>query len=304
MNLLRVFEALMQCRNVTRAADQLGLSQPAVSAALSRLRGHIGDPLFIRVGNGMVPTPRADSLAEPVTRALKQLEGALTETASFDPAESRDTFTLRGADFFSMRLMPSLSAQLAREAPGAALRFLDSGRGDLLSMLDQGEIDLALEQPMETPPWVSRELLFPSPFVVIAAQDNPDIRARGVTPGTVLPMDLFCDLPHAMRSVDGSMSGMTDAALQAVGRHRRVTLVLPHFEAIMLAVAQSRLLSVVPVQLAEELADRLGVTVFEAPFDIPVPQMQLYWHARNDNLASNLWLRGVVLAEVRRLWGG
>lgn len=303
LNLLRVFRTLMETGNTTRAAEALGLTQPAVSAALGRLRAQLDDPLFLRVGNAMVPTARAEALAAPVAEALEGLEAAVFGAAPFDPATAEHTFVLRGADFFSIRLMPVLAARVAREAPGVALTFLDSARGDLFDLLETGKVDLALEQPMETPSWVARRLLFPSPFVVVAAANHPEIAAAGVAPGEPLPLDLFCRLPHAMRSTDGSMTGMADAALARQGRARRVVLALPHFEAILLAVERSPMISVVPRQLVEDPARALNLTVYRAPFEIPVPEMQLYWHSRNDAAPAHRWLLDLVRSETEALWG-
>lgn len=302
LNLLRVFDALMRTRNVTQSGEMLGLSQPSVSAALSRLRAHLEDPLFVRVGHKMVPTPRAEALVAPVTQALQSLETSLAQTAAFDPRTAEHVFSVQGADFLSMRLMPALAARLADEAPGIAFRYFDSGQGELTALLERGEIDIAMEQPQETPTWVSRTLLFSSPFVVIAAHDNPAVAAAAVQSGAHLPLDLFCTLPHAIRSVDGSLSGMTDTALARVGRKRRVMLALPHFDAIAQTVAKSRYLSVVPVQLADDLAERLDLSVFQPPFEIPTPQMQIYWHSRDDNVPAHQWLRREIQAEVARLW--
>lgn len=301
LNLLRVFEALFRHGNVTRASEDLGLTQPAVSAALSRLRGHLGDALFVRVGNGMVPTPRAETLAPIVADVLDRIADAISDSETFDPATATQTMTLRGADFFSTRLMPTLSARISREAPGIALRFLDSARGELVGMIESGQIDLALEQPMEVPQWVSRDTLFPSPFVIAAARDNPAI--AGLAPGEPMPIDTFCALPHAIRSMDGSMHGMTDAALAQRGLTRRVMLALPHFDAVMGAVARSNLIAAVPVQLANEDAENMGLTLFQPPFPFPVPTMQLYWHSRLDRAPAQVWLRHHVLDEVARLWG-
>lgn len=303
LNLLRAFDALAATRNVTRAAERLGLSQPAVSAALSRLREHLADPLFVRVGNGMVPTDRAAQLQPVVAAALASLNNALTEPLPFDPATAEVTFTLRGADFFSMRLMPVLAARIARDAPGVSLRFLDSARGELVDLLEHDEIDIALEQPTETPGWVSRAPLFPSPFKVVAAKGNPAIVRKGIQPGSALTLDLFCELPHAMRSIDGSMSGMADAALALSGKRRRVALVLPHFDAIMEAVSQSNMIATVPEQLADDTAERKGLAVFDPPIDIPVPTMRMYWHSRHDDAPAHSWLRRSVLEEIARLWG-
>ncbi len=301
LNLLRVLEAMIRLGNVTRASEELGLSQPAVSAALARLRGQFGDPLFVRAGNGMVPTDRTEALAPHIVAALDALRDAIAAAEPFDPATAAMTFTLRGADFFSTRLMPELFGRLAREAPGIAIRFLDSARGDLVEMIESGDVDIALEQPMEIPSWVSSTELFASPFVIVAARGNPAI--EHLSKGDALPLDVFCALPQAIRSTDGSMSGMTDDALAAAGRSRRVMLALPHFDAIMNAVSRSDLIAAVPVQLADEMAGPLGLTVFAPPFAFPAPRMQLYWHSRHDRWSAHLWLRGRVLSEVHRIWG-
>lgn len=303
LNLLRVFAALDETRNVTRAALQLGLSQPAVSAALSRLRDHLDDPLFVRVGNGMAPTPRAEAAAPAVAHALARLEAALAEAEPFQPETAEATFTLRGADFFATRLIPAFSAALGREAPGITIRFLDSGRGDLTELLETGEIDLALEQPTGVPAWISRALLFPSPFKIIASPNNALIVEAGIKSGDVLPLDLFCALPHALRSIDGTTTGMTDAALARTGRSRRVVLVVPHFDAVLQAVARSNMIAAAPVQLIEDTAWPIELAVFEPPIDIPTPNMQLYWHSRLDRAPAHIWLRKRLLEEVARLWG-
>lgn len=303
LNLLRVFAALDETRNVTRASERLGMSQPAVSAALARLRDHLGDPLFVRVGNGMAPTPRAETAAPAVFDALARLDAALTATGPFRPDTAETVFSLRGADFFSTRLIPPLAAALAREAPGISIRFLDSGYRDLIGLLQTGEIDLALEQPTEVPKWISRTLLFPSPFRIVAARDNPELRAAGLRAGDVLPLDLFCSLPHALRSIDGTMTGMTDAALARSGRKRRVALVLPHFDAILRAVARTGMIAAVPVQLLADEKATAELLEFEPPIEIPVPRMQLYWHSRLDRAPAHLWFRTRLLAEVSRLWG-
>lgn len=243
LNLVRVFDALLRERSVTRAGEQIGLSQPAVSAALNRLRHALNDQLFVRHGNEMVPTPRAESLAEPLRVALREIERVFQSAKDFDPAELDRTFTLMGADFFSMMLMPFLAARIADVAPRVSFRFLDSARGDVSRLLQEDEIDAALERPLTVSDWVSSTPLFHSPFAIIAARDNAAIRRTGIADGGPLPMDLFCELPHVLRSIDGSMSGSTDEALSKIGRTRRVSLALPHFQAVALAVASGNYLA-------------------------------------------------------------
>lgn len=301
LNLIRVFDALLRERSATRAGERIGLSQPAVSAALNRLRHAFNDQLFVRNGNEMVPTPRAESLAEPVRSALATLERAFEPKGPFDPAQFERTFTLLGADFFSMLFMPQLSAKLAALAPKVKLRLLDSARGDVAKLLQDDAIDVALERPLEMPEWVSSTLLFRSPFAVIASAGNARLAALGLGRGDVIPLEAFCALPHAIRSIDGSMSGFTDEALRGQGRQRNVVLALPHFQGIALAVAASELIASVPRQFAEAAAGGLNLCVYRPPIAIPVPEIKMYWHSRHDDVRQHRWFRTQIVELIRQL---
>lgn len=301
LNLVRVLDALLRERSVTRAGDQIGLSQPAVSAALNRLRHALNDQLFVRRGNDMVPTPRAEGLAEPVRTALREIQRVFQSARTFDPAELERTFTLMGADFFSMLLMPFLAARIAGVAPRVSFRFLDSARGDVSRLLQEDEIDAALERPLGVSDWVSSTPLFHSPFAIIAARDNAAIRQAGIADGERLPMELFCELPHVLRSIDGSMSGSTDEALAKFGLTRRVSLALPHFQAVVLAVANGNYLAAVPTQFAVWAAKTLSLATFEPPLPIAVPEIRMYWHARHDDEPPHRWVRNQILEAVAAL---
>ena len=301
LNLVKVFDALLRERSVTRAGEQIGLSQPAVSAALNRLRYILNDQLFVRRGNEMMPTPRAESLAEPLRAALREIERVFQSSRNFEPAELDRTFTLMGADFFSMLLMPFLAARIAVIAPRVSFRFLDSARGDVSRLLQDDEIDAALERPLEVSDWVSSTPLFHSPFAVIAADDNAAIRQAGIAEGEPLPIQLFCELPHVLRSIDGSMSGSTDEALRKIGRTRRVSLALPHFQAVALAVANGNYLAAVPRQFAVWAAKTLPLVIFEPPLPIAVPEVRMYWHARHDDEPPHRWVRNQILEAIGAL---
>lgn len=296
LNLLRVFHALLRERSVTRAGDRLALSQPAVSSALSRLRHALRDELFLRQGNTMVPTERALALATPIAEALAALEGALAAATGFDPAGAERIFTLAGADFFSNLLMPELFDRVAAVAPGITLRLVDNARGDVATLLGEQDVDIALEGPAETPDWVASLTLFVSPFTVVAARGMAAL--ADVPEGAPMPLDLFCALPHALRSVNGSLNGFTDAALARVGRSRRVMLALPHFHAVALAVARGRLIAAVPRQYANAMAAELGLACYAPPVPIPVPEISLYWHRRRDHDPAHRWLREQVVEAV------
>ncbi|HKP26216.1 MAG TPA: LysR family transcriptional regulator [Dongiaceae bacterium] len=297
LNLLRVFDALMRERSVTRAGERIGLSQPAVSAALNRLRHLVGDQLFVRRGNDMVPTPRAEDLSAPVRSALAEIEKAFAGGAGFDPATAQRTFTFMGADYFSVRLMPELARRISASAPGIILRLLDSARGDVDRLLQEDLIDAALERPLQVPEWISSELLFTSPFVVIAAAGNPKL--AGIAPGEAIPLDLYCDLPQAIRSIDGSLNGFVDGALAGIGRRRRVVLALPHFHGIALSVAASGLIAAVPQQVADILPDTLGLAIYQVPIAMPEPDVRMYWHSRHDDDPGHRWIRAEIRAVLQ-----
>ena len=292
LNLVRVFDAMMQERSVTRAGDRIGLSQPAVSAALNRLRHIFNDSLFVRQGNEMLPTPLALEIGGHAGAALREIEAMVRSARGLDLADMSRTFTLMGADFFSMLLMPHLARKIHRQAPGVRLRLLDSARGDVGRLLQDNTIDVALERPLEKTDWMSSALLFKAPFVLIAARDNPSL--RGVADGDVMPLDIFAALPHALRSIDGSMSGMVDEALATLGLKRDVTLALPHFQGVALAVAQGRHIAALPLQFARSLGADFGIRLFRPPIDIPVPDVNLYWHGRYDRDPANAWLRAQI----------
>jgi DNA-binding transcriptional LysR family regulator len=301
LNLLRVFDALMRERSVTRAGALIGLSQPAVSNALGRLRHALNDELFVRRGNDMVPTPRAEALAERVREALAELEQALYGDTRFDPSHADRIFTLMGADFFATLLMPDLAERIAQLAPRIALRMVDSASGEVERLLRENVIDVALESPSDVPEWISQQPLFRSPFAIIAAHNHEELRKAGVKPGAVIPLDLYCSLPHALRSIDGSMSGLLDEALHKVGAARRVMLTLPNFQGIARAVARGRLIAAVPVEFASAVAEGFDLAVYRPPVDVPPPEMRIYWHKRHDRNPAHRWMREQILGETRAL---
>lgn len=293
LNLLRVFDALMRERGVTRAGSRIGLSQPAVSSALNRLRGILDDQLFVRSGTQMIPTPRAEDIAPAVAEALERVEAALFGHVSFDPATLERTFTLQGADFFSVLLMPRLSRRLAAAAPGVKLRMIDTARGDIERLLRDDVIDVSLEPSIEMPDWVASDHALWSPFLAIAAKGHP--RLADIPKGQKIPLDRYCALPQAIRSIDGTMSGYTDEALDRLGLSRRVVLALPNFQGVATAVAESELIAAIPEQFARAYAERLGLTLYPMPMPTAVPEIRMYWRKRHTNNPVHAWLRGLVL---------
>jgi DNA-binding transcriptional LysR family regulator len=238
------------------------------------------------------------ALAEPLHDALARLEQTLTSAAGFDPRAAVRDFRLLGADFFAMLLMPKLSQQIAAAAPAISLRLIDTARGGADRLLMADEIDMALDRPLEVAEWISRQVLFRSPFVIIAARRHARLKAARIKEGDAIPLDLFCELLHAMQSVDGSTTGWVADALAERGRKRRVALTLPQFYGVSLAVAAGELVAAIPLQFARAYASPLGLAIYEPPFAMPVPEISLYWHKRHDEDAAHKWLREQIVAAV------
>jgi DNA-binding transcriptional LysR family regulator len=309
LNLLRVFDAMAIELNTTRTGERVGLSQPAVSSALGRLRQILGDELFVREGNRMVPTERALALREPVRQALRQMEDALATVARFDPASATQTFRIAGSDFFSVLLMPRLAAAVLAEAPGVTLQMLDHPSVDAVRLLGEGAIDLALvpvnsaatsdadakssmiDAGYPVPDWVCSRKMLDSFMVSVARKGHPVLERAGVKPGHRIPPDVFCAMPQVMMSMDGRMTGIIDPPLADAGLKRRVVMTVPHFQGVVLAIAESGLLGNLPIHFARAVGPSLGLELYLPPYDPPFASAMLFWHRRLDGNGANAWLR-------------
>jgi DNA-binding transcriptional LysR family regulator len=291
LNLLRVLDALLREGSTVRAGARLGLSQPAVSAALGRLRAALGDALFFRRGQGLEPTDFAQSLAAPLREMLEATEVMLAGPGTFDPQHSAARFRISGSDFYAEMLMPRLADRLAATAPGMRVHLIDLVPESYVATLERHEVDLALVPGVEFPDWVQSRPLFRSGFSVIARKGHPRLRRAGLTPGDVLPIDLFCDLGHVLFSPEGNSRAMGDAALAKVGRERRVIMTMPVFSGVYRAVAGSDLIALLPTQLAHHVAPSVGLEVLRAPMPLPVAQISMIWHRRHAASPAHVWMR-------------
>ncbi len=291
LNLLRVLDAMIAERNTTRAGVRVGLSQPAVSAALTRLRHATGDPLFVREGNRMVPTARAEAMAGPVRAALGAIEATLAAPQRFVPGEATRRFRLHGSDYFSTLLMPPLAALIGREAPGVVLHLIDRP-GPPEAQLADAAADLAFDIARAVPDWVLRQTLFRSHLVGAAARGHPALAS--VAPGTEVPAEVLVRLRHGIVAGDGATRGTLDAALEARGMSRQVVLTLPHFHAMALAAADGELFVALPRHFAAAVAPRLGLALYRLPVPEPSVDVTMYWHARLAEDPASQWLRAKV----------
>lgn len=301
LNLLRVLDAMLAENNVTRAGERVGLSQPAVSSAINRMRHLLDDPLFVRGGNTMMPTPFAQSLELPVREALDALEYALGGGKPFDPARAERTFRVFGSDYFSEMLIPKLVKRIGDTAPGIRLQLIDTSQRSVLSQLSDDTIDFALAPNFETPEWVARDTVFHSSFLSVAAKDNKRIQRHKIAPGQTIPLDLFCDIPQVVFSVSGGFAGLEDQALTKIGRQRRVIVSLADFYGVARTVAQSQMIAVLPSRFAMALSDQLGLTVHPLPFDMPLERLYLYWHRRHAANAQHIWMRELMAEHLEPL---
>lgn len=299
LNLLRVLDAIFREGSTVNAARRLGLSQPAVSGSLSRLRHALGDPLFVRQGNRLVATDYAARLKEPVRQELERIEAMLSPPAAFDPREAEGTFRIAASDFFAEMLMPVLGDLLQGKAPGIRAQLVDLEPQDYVASLERRNADVALIPDVELPDWVGREVLFRSPFKVIARKANPG--TAGLKPGEVMPFDVFCTLHHVLFSPEGNVTSMGDAALARVGRQRHVAMTVPVFSGVCRAVRQSDLIALVPAQLAADVACTFELQVFEPPMPMDPPLIIGIWHRRSDHTPLAIWMRDQIFTLMRRL---
>lgn len=301
LNLLLVFDALMVERNVTRAGQRIGLSQPAVSAALNRLRFILADDLFTRRGGEMVPTARALALAEPVTGALRRVESALAANTPFDAATMRRDFTVRCVDYFSYLLIAPLVARLEKSAPGIVIRCVDAQTGSVPQLLEEGRIDFAIEVMHQLEDPVHSQFLMRERYVVIISAQNPEFETDESDSRVTLPLDLYCRLPHVLHSFVGGTTGNVDGALAAMSRQRHVALSLPHFFSIARAVAGSHMIATFPERLALRIAPLFGLKVYDAPVELAPLSLAVIWHRRNDGDAGYTWFRQQIVSTAQSL---
>jgi LysR family transcriptional activator of mexEF-oprN operon len=292
LNLLRVFDAVMTLRSVSRAAEGLGLTQPAVSNALARLRGALGDDLFLRTPKGMEPTARALALAPPLRAALDGIHAALAPERPFDPASARDVFSIGASDHGETALVPRLATWLAEAAPGISLRVRHADREDAFALMEAGEIDLALGVLPEPPSHLVRVVVMRDRLVSLVRADHP--AADDWT------LDSFLAAGHVLVSPTGDERGAVDRALSAMGKSRRVAVVLSHYGGLAPLVRSTDLVVTLPEHVAVTFAAAQGLVVREPPLPLGPVRLHAIWHRRDERRAAHVWLRRGLQALARQ----
>ncbi len=295
LNLLRVLDALLREQSTVKAGRRIGLSQPAVSSALGRLRLSLDDPLFIRQGQRIVPTDFARSLEAPLRGIFDDLGTLLSELDEFDPSATVQDFKIAGSDFFADMLMPKVASAITERAPGMRVQLVNPRPDDFVGTIESYAADLALTPLIELPDWVERMPVFKSQFVLIARNGNPELDKAVVEPGGVVPLDLFCELRHVLVAPQAGWKGPGDTALSRIGRARRVVMTMPVFSGVYNLVARSDFVALLPHQLADDIAPRLGLSVYDIPVSVDPATIYMIWHKRRTGNAAHHWLRSLAL---------
>jgi DNA-binding transcriptional LysR family regulator len=293
LNLLVVFDAIMQERSVTRAGDRLGLSQPAMSHALTRLRHMLKDALFVRSPKGMVPTPRAEQLAIPIRSALDGFQHAL-EPTEFNPSTTTQSFRVAVDNYAAIVLVGPLAAQIVKRAPGAAMDFRPSGTLNLPDLLDRAEIDLAIGPLDESGERFSHRPLLRDDFVALLRRNHPATRTAE------LSLEQFAALAHLEISSVRHGTEFVDKELVKRKLKRRVALRAPFLSAAQVLMG-SDMVSVVPRRIAQELVRHRPLVVRPLGLASPVIDMAMIWPRRLDSQPAHQWLRDNVLKAIDRV---
>jgi DNA-binding transcriptional LysR family regulator len=284
LNLLVALAALLDERHVSRAADRIGLSQPATSRALQRLRRTLDDELLVRTRDGYQLTPRAERIRRELGGILPRLE-VLFGTEGFDPQAATDSFRLMGTDFTTSVLGPGLSRRLFRAAPGVSMTFQQWHNG-VFDDVAHGLVDLAFVA-VSTDPALRSELLFDERFVCLMSASNP------LADHETLSLDDFLGAAHVMVDVLQGEQSAVDRRLTELGHHRTAALSVPYHTAAVLAVPGTRLVATLPTRLVSTLDDP-HLRVVKAPPEVePMPYLMM-WHPRLDDDPAQRWLRDLV----------
>ena len=309
LNLLRVFDALIEERSVTRAGERLGLTQSAISHALNRLRYLLNDELFVRVSDGMRPTARASEIAPRLREGLLQLQLALAP-AEFVPERTDRRFTIACGEYVGTVLVPGFIARLRALAPNAELRIRPSNMGVAEPLL-AGRVDLAISSFRRVPEPFGCERLFQETRVWVLSADQPAAQGE-------LTLECLAALPHLIISATGedehavngyvtdhglerlvtrSEVGLLQGALAAQGLRRVIGLTTPHYLGALAVVSQSDMAAPLPRRLAAAFADQYRLRLFEPPYPSPPFDLMTLWHRDHGNEPAIAWLRS-VLREV------
>ena len=294
LNLLVAFSVLMRELNVSRAAEKLFIGQSAMSASLARLRESLDDPLFVRVGRSLQPTPQACALAAPVERALEAIETAVYSTRNFDPANHQGAFRFGVNDNHECWIVPALLRALQVKAPQAAMVVRPADHNTLSGLLDAGEIDAAMSVSQEIPSWQQSDPIFSQGHACVYSRERLRIKAP-------LSLDAYCSKPHVLVSFRGDTEGSADEALARINRKRHVSFAVPRFASIPYVLRETAVIATLPEPFARCISEFHQLTFSPVPFPIPPRTVSLVWRKRDENDPAQRWFRDLVKTTATTL---
>lgn len=287
LNLLRVFVVVYRLRSVSRAASTIGLTQPAMSNALRRLREQCNDPLFTRSGRTMEPTTLANSLFSPLENALASIETCFTQVGDFRPESSRRTFRLLLSDVGEMVVLPSLMRALSSEAPGVSIEASRLPHADYASALRSGQADLAIGNIGFLHTGFYQQHLFDDRYLCIARKDHPRLKGK-------LTLARYLSLRHVV-STAGSTDTLVDEALSISKQQRNIKLTVAHYHRCAAMVMQSDLIATVP---GNTVTGMEGLEAYTLPFKMPQARVRQFWHRRAHTDTAHIWLRQLIAEQI------
>lgn len=292
LNLLVVFDAMLKHRSVTRASEAVGLSQPATSAAVARLRALFDDQLFVKIGAEMKPTPRAAALAPSVIRVMDTVRDEILQDSAFDPALAKRTFTVLTPDIGEVAFIPPILERLALQAPSVRIRSLALPRNAAAEALESGAAELAIGYfPDLQKGNFFQQRLFKTSYVCIVSRGHPDIADK-------ITMKQFQQARHAVVSPDGR-EHLLERWLKDKNIERDVFIDVSHFMSLVAIVPGSELVATVPREIAQVIARHASVRIVDTPWKTPSIEVHQFWHRRFHKDQAVVWLRGVVHELLR-----
>jgi len=286
IKLLAVFDEVYKTRSVSRAGDNLGLAQTSVSLALGRLRRQFNDPLFVRTSEGMLPTPHATELIQPLRQALELLRVATHQQVVFDPATSRRRLRVSMTDISHLQFLPALIQRVGKVAPEVHIEMLRI-TSQTPKLLEAGESDLAVGFMPELEAGFYQQKLFEQGFACVVRKNHPRVEARMTT-------SIYKRERHVAITAVGSGHEQVEGELQRLGLERQVALSLPTLPGLGNLLAKTELIATVPDRVAQMLVSIAQVKALPPPFSLPSFAIKQHWHERYQHDPANRWLRSVV----------
>tara|TARA_Y100001936_G_scaffold254168_1_gene326245 strand:+ start:25629 stop:26672 length:1044 start_codon:yes stop_codon:yes gene_type:complete len=294
LNLLHIFNAIMVERSITRAAERLGMTQPAVSNAVSRMRSVWNDPLFVKKGRAIAPTAFALSLWNQVRGPIDELAAAV-DVQAFEAASSTRTFRVAVTDLILEMVWQPLVCALQRNAPGINLHAVSFSPSTAVEQLREASVDLLVGIIDEQDHSLRSHSLFSTGYVLAMRSGHPLAE-------TEIALEQFLRARHLLATMSGDAHGVVDDALSVLGEERRIAVTVNHFSAVPELLRHSDLIAAIPEVITSDCAFREGITIAELPLSVPETAIHLAWHRRHDRDEGIAWMRQQIESIATACW--